>query len=150
MLDYKALVVGIIGASIVFAIKENRVVKTFFKAAFYRERNKELSDELDNLKRDNNLTNAEAREKLFTNEIIKALEIDSPFWQVNRFLTISQGDRISFIDEKVGFVQGDFLGIIKSKLVGYDDLYVIRNISTSTLRKASVSYVKEDTINVYK
>ena len=150
MMDFRALSIGIFGASIIFIIKERKLLKTLFSAYLNKDLNNELIESLEEMQKSKGLSINEAKDRLFTKEIIKAMDIDSTQWEVNRFLTLHQGDRVSFEDEKAGFIQGDFLGIVKSKLVGYDDLYVVRNNKTSTIRKASISYIKEETINVYR
>ena len=152
MINFKAMIMGITVASTFFLIKvlikERKKVMTFFSALFNRGTNTKITKEIQRLM-DEGSTYEEAKQKLLTNELIKALRIDEPCWRVNKNLTLVQGNRVSFVDKEVGYIQGDFLGLIKPDVVGYDYLYVLRNTKTSVIRQASITYVKEDTINVY-
>ncbi|MCQ4924848.1 hypothetical protein NE686_17230 [Tissierella carlieri] len=152
MINFKAMIMGITVASTFFLIKvlikERKKVMTFFSALFNRGTNAKITKEIQRLM-DEGSTYEEAKQKLLTNELIKALRIDEPCWRVNKNLTLVQGNRVSFVDKEVGYIQGDFLGLIKPDVVGYDYLYVLRNTKTSVIRQASITYVKEDTINVY-
>lgn len=149
MFDFRAMIIGVVFASLFFLIKERKNIFKVLSAIIYNGPNTRLSKELRRIMDEENISLDEAKQKLLTNEIIKALDIDMPCWEVNKNLTLIQGNKVSFVDKEVGFIQGDFLGLIKPDIVGYDYLYVIRNAKTSIIRKASISYVEEDTINVY-
>lgn len=150
LIDLPLLIISSIVAGVIFVIIKSK----FIKKSIYKIKNiinyNKINNELTNIMNEDNVNFEEAKKVLFLEEIIKALEIDEDFWQINRHLILNKGDRVSFMDSEVGLVQGTFLGIKKSELIGYDDIYVVRDTKKSTIRQASISYVKEETINVYK
>lgn len=147
MFDTKALLMGITIASLVFIIRDRKKVSSFFSAIINNRKNDKMSEDLEDIMNNNNISYEEAKRKMILMEISKALKVDFKDWEVNKNLVLRQGDKVSFVDKEVGFIQGDFLGLIKPDVVGYDYLYILRNHKTSTIRQAPISYVKEDTVN---
>lgn len=150
MSDSKALLIGILGSLTVFLVVEGRRIFNFFSIIKNKDENMRINKRLNTIMKEENVSFEDAKQKLFLDEIVKALEIDVSHWVVNRNLTLIKGDRVSFEDKEVGLVQGIFLGIKKPDIVGYDDIYVVRDTRKSIIRQASISYVKEETINVYR
>lgn len=141
---------ALLGTMVIFVVKERKRIGNLFSVFMYRDKNREIEESIEDIIREKKVSIEEAKDILITNEIIKALRISKKQWVINSDMIINQGDRISFIDKEIGFIQGDFLGLIESEVTGYDDLYVLRNSKNSQIRQVPISYVKEDTINVYK
>lgn len=139
-----------LGTLLIFLLKENRTIKALLSNILHSKENTRLKNSIRTIMEEENVSYEEAKEILLTREIIKALSITKKQWVINSDIVLNQGDRVSFVDKEVGFVQGDFLGLIEPEIAGYDDLYVLRNAKDSKIRQASISYVKEDTVNVYK
>lgn len=141
---------ALLGTMVIFVVKERKRIGNLFSVFMHRDKNREIEESIEDIIREKKVSIEEAKDILITNEIIKALRISKKQWVINSDMIINQGDRISFIDKEIGFIQGDFLGLIESEVTGYDDLYVLRNSKNSQIRQVPISYVKEDTINVYK
>lgn len=141
--NIRMLIISIVSGGVIYIFINSKKVKEIINQI-------KINNKLKKIIIANNIDIEEAKEILFLEEIVKALEIDIAYWQINRNVMIKRGDQVSFIDSEVGLVQGTFLGIKKSELLGYDDIYVVRDVKKSTIRQASISYVKEETVNVYK
>lgn len=144
------LIISMIGAGLICLIVYKKDIKKLLNKTKQFSGKTKTNKDIKDIMFEDNLTFDEARKELFLDEIVKALEIDVSHWEVNRYLRLIKGDRVSFVDKEVGLVQGIFLGIKKPELLGYDDMYVVRDTRKSIIRQASISYVKEETINVYK
>ena len=150
MTNGKAFLIGILGTSIIYFVVNRKWIFNYFSIINNKDESLKIKRKLDYIMREESISYEEAKQELILDEIVKALEVDSSHWEVNKNLTLIKGDRISFEDKKVGLVQGVFLGIKKSDLVGYDDIYVVKDTKKSIIRQASISYIKEETINVYR
>ncbi|MCK9471274.1 MAG: hypothetical protein M0Q88_05935 [Bacilli bacterium] len=144
-----ALTVGILVATIIFIFWNRKFLINLVSGIMYGKKNNELSQRLKNVMETYGLSYEEAKNKIFMDEIADALEVNEDIWHVNRFTIIKRGDKVSFVDKEIGLIQGTFLGLIKPDLLGYDDIYVMKIDKTSKIRQAAISYVKEETINVY-
>lgn len=145
----KGLFIGIVVATAIFLVKENKFVKEILGEAKYKSENKELLQRVDEVMADNNVDFERAKQIIITDEIIENLRITNKSWFLKDDRLVYQGQRISLCDKEVGLIVGDFIGIINSDVDGYDDLYVMRIIKDNSIRQAPISFVKEDTINVY-
>jgi len=144
------LIIGIIGATLVFLLWYSKIISTFISGILNRGRNNELLARIQHYVDLYHISFKEAKDRVMMDEIADALEIDEKFWHVSRNTILARGDKVSFVDKEIGLIQGTFLGLIKPAMLGYDDIYVIKIDETSMIRQAAISYVKEDTINVYK
>lgn len=105
--------------------------------------------EVERIMEEEHTTFEQAKDKRIIKDIMKYAKIQKTEWMVRSDLIIKQGDKVSFVDEECGFVQGTFLGIVTPDAVGYGDLYVIQKQDRS-FRQAPLALIKKDTINVYK
>lgn len=150
----KGLILGVFVAFIVFLFRERAFIRNFVLGFINKKENEEMLRKLKRAMKDEGMTYEEARKQVVDEtvieEVVKMLRISKAHLQLRRDLVLYQGDKVSFVDKEVGYLQGDFIGVIESEIVGYDDLYVLRDRRTSAIRQASISYIKVDTVNVYK
>lgn len=149
MITYEAVVIGITITAIVFLINEKDKVKEFFSKLKSSKERKEQLEKVDELIEKEGLSYEAARNKVINDKIMDLIKVSKHEWVVRNDLVIRQGDRVSFVDEEVGLIQGDFLGLIVPEAVGYGDLYVLKK-PDNTFRQAPIAYVNTDTIQVYR
>lgn len=146
----KGFVIGIIVATLIFIIKENKNINNVISAFKNKRKNQELMEEVKGTMEDKNISFDEATQFLINKKSIECLRTSKDVWFVNDKVAVGQGERVSFVDKEIGLVQGDFMGIINSELIGYDDLYVLRLSRDGSIRQAPISFVEEDSVYVYR
>lgn len=142
--------IGVLGTFLVFLIRERKMIVSFISGLINMDRNKSISTRLDELMSVKGLSFEEAKEELIFEEIVNSLKISQRYLKLTRDLILYSGDKVSFVDEKIGYIQGEFIGVIESQLVGYEDLYILKENGSLNIRQGAISFIKVDTVNVYK
>ena len=149
MITFKTVIISVIITSIIFLFNERKKIKKFFIENKTRKTKSKEIREIEKIMEEKNVSFEKASDIFADREVMKVVNVSKTEWDIGNGLVIKQGDRISFMDEEIGFIQGKFFGLIEPKAVGYGDLYMLKK-PDSTFRQAPVAYVKKDTINVYK
>lgn len=146
----KGLYIGIVAATLVFILKNNKQVKNLFSAFHHRAENDELDKKVKDTMKLKNVSFEAANAMIIKNELLNGLRITKDNWFINDNSFVIQGELLSFMDKEIGIVQGYFLGIIVSEVIGYEDLYVVKLKKDGCIRQAPISFVEEDSFYVYR
>ena len=143
------LAISVIITTLIFIMIENKKIKELLTSRKENRATSEEIKEIEKIMEEKNISFNEAAEIFADREVMKIINISKTEWDVGNGIVLKQGDRVSFIDEEIGYIQGNFFGLIEPKAVGYGNVYIIKK-PDNTFRQAPVAYVKKDTINVYK
>lgn len=149
MSDSKIIIISVLITGLIFLIKERKGIISFFNKIKNLNSDSNEIKEIKKIMKEENASFNKAKETFFDREIIKFINISKTKWEIGNGKVLEQGDKVSFIDKEIGYIQGDFFGLIRPKAVGYGDLYILKK-PDNTFRQAPIAYVKKDTINVYK
>lgn len=146
MISYEAVAIGVAITGLVFLFNERKKIKGLFS----KKNNSSIpNNEIERIMKEKNISFSEAKDVLVNKEVVNAINISKKEWDLGNGLILKQGDRVSFVDEEVGHIQGDFFGLIEPRAVGYGDLYILKK-PDNTFRQAPVAYIKKDTVNIYR
>lgn len=134
---------------LVFLLNERKRLVNFIKKEKNKRNNVKGIREIEQIMEEENVSFEKAKDILADREVMKVINISRTEWDLGNGLVLKQGDKVSFIDKEVGFIQGSFFGLIEPKAVGYGNLYILKT-PDNNFRQAPVAYIKKDTINVYK
>lgn len=149
MTNNEIITVSLLLTGLVFVINERKNIINFIKKGRDKKKNFKRIGEIEKIMEEENVSFEEAKDILADREVIKVINISRTEWDLGNGLVLKQGDKVSFIDKEVGFIQGSFFGLIEPKAVGYGNLYILKT-PDNNFRQAPVAYIKKDTINVYK
>lgn len=138
----KGLVMGIAVASLIFILKNNKLIKEIL------QKRRILSD-VNTIMESEGVEFDQAKEHYIALELSKHLRISRDVWHPTAKTTVVSGQRMSFRDKELGNVTGYFIGLINAQVYGYDDLYVVR-FRDGTIRQAPISCVEVDTVYVHR
>lgn len=143
------ITVSLLLTGLIFLFNERKqIVRFFTKKTKERDTPKEIK-EIEKIMEEENVSFERAKDIFSDREVMKVINISKTEWDVGNGMILKQGDKISFVDKEVGFIQGSFFGLIEPKAVGYGNLYILKT-PDNTFRQAPIAFVKKDTINVYQ
>lgn len=149
-MDFNEVIsISLLITGLIFTFNERKQIKNFIKKRKVKRGAYKEIGEIEKIMEEENVSFEKASDIFADREVIKFINISKTEWHIGNGLVLRQGDKVSFVDEEIGFVQGNFFGLIEPKAVGYGNLYILKK-PDNTFRQAPVAYVKKDTISVYK
>lgn len=146
----RGLFLGITVATLIYIIRKNEILRRVLDAIVFKDKNLKVLRKIKFTMKYYNVDFEEAKKLIISEEIKKSLKISKPSWFLRDDRLVYKGHRISFYDKEIGNIVGEFIGIINSDLDGYDDLYVVKIAKDNSIRQAPISFVDEDTLQIYE
>ncbi|MBO8160664.1 MAG: hypothetical protein H0Z24_03425 [Thermosipho sp. (in: Bacteria)] len=132
--------------AVIAVVAVTALVKEFLLPKL-KKSNKKSSKQVIKLAKEQGISYEEAAEKLITSKIAEFYKVSETVATFNSQV-VNQGDRIAFNCDELGFITGEFIGLKKSKALGYTKHFVIKT-SSGKIIAAPVELIDEDTVTVY-